>query len=132
MIKAYHAVFDFTVSCVNKSESGAVVARRRRGRGMRADELFVEVDMVGDGIDLCDLQDHPDIAKRVRHAQIWKGDAMKMNTFFLMNLRPSLVKLGTREVLFFMVSCSHGQQSIMGSEHILFYFITSCSRFLLC
>ena len=66
VIKAYHAVFDFTVSCVNKSESGAVVARRRRGRGPRADELFVEVDMVGDGVDLCDLQDHPDIAKRVR------------------------------------------------------------------
>ena len=65
MIRAYHAVFDFTVSCVNKSEN-ALVARRRRGRGPRADELFVEVDMVGDGIDLCDLQDHPDIAKRVR------------------------------------------------------------------
>ena len=66
MIKAYHAVFDFSISCVNKSggDDNAVV-RRRRGRGLRRDELFVEVDMVGDNVDLCDLQDHLEIAKRV-------------------------------------------------------------------
>ena len=66
MIRTYHAVFDFSISCVKKSEGESVAIRRRRGRGLGRDELFVEVDMVGDNVDLCDLQDHLDIAKRVR------------------------------------------------------------------
>ena len=66
VIRTYHAVFDFSISCVNKSEGESVAVRRRRGRGLGRDELFVEVDMVGDNVDLCDLQDHIDIAKRVR------------------------------------------------------------------
>ena len=66
MIRAYHALFDFSISCVNKSEGESAVVRRRRGRGLGRDELFVEVDMVGDNVDLCDLQDHLDIANRVR------------------------------------------------------------------
>ena len=65
VIRAYHAVFAFSISCVNKSGENVVI-RRRRGRGLGRDELFVEVDMVGDNVDLCDLQDHLDIAKRVR------------------------------------------------------------------
>ena len=63
MIRAYHAVFTFSVSCAKASGDSVVKRRRRRRDG---DELFVEVDMVGDAVDLCDLQDHRDIAKRVR------------------------------------------------------------------